>query len=538
MKKLYLSLVVGAGMLFSVQTTSLAQGDYPTLGQVTQRLQAISGSGSTAKLSSLAKTEGGKDIWVLKIGKGDMDNKPAIAVVGGVEGFHVLSVELAVQFAERLVKEHSSALERTTFYIFPNMSPDAYEQYHASLKYERRGNASNVDHDRDGRLSEDGYEDLNKDGLITLMRIESPTGDYMPLESEDRIMVKADASKGKKGTYLVYPESRDNDKDGKFGEDLTEGIAFNKNMTYKFPIFTPMAGDYAVSERENRAMLDFLFDQWNIFAFVTFSPANNLSSPLKYNAADSKKRIITSMLEKDVAINTMVSGIYNETVSQKAFNQTNMGTDGDFFQWAYFHFGRLSFSTPGWWAPEVKGEDGKSNANAEANFLAWAAEKGITNAFIPWTAINHPDFPNQKVEVGGIRPFAMNNPPFEMVNDIAKEHTAFVIKLAEMSPKIEFHNLQTEKLGNGLTRITVDLYNNSPLPTHSEMGEKSRWLRKVRVDISPDAKDLISGNKINLVNKLGAFEKITLSWIVKGSGSVDIKAGAAHTGIATLNVKL
>ncbi|MDX5477563.1 MAG: peptidase, partial [Cyclobacteriaceae bacterium] len=105
---MYLSLVAGAGMLFSVHSTTLAQGDYPTLSQVTQRLQAISGSGSSAKLISLTKTEGGKDIWVLKVGKGDMDNKPAVAVVGGAEGFHVLSVELAVQFAERLIKEHSN----------------------------------------------------------------------------------------------------------------------------------------------------------------------------------------------------------------------------------------------------------------------------------------------------------------------------------------------------------------------------------------------------------------------------------------------
>lgn len=538
MNKMFLSLVVGMGMLFSVQSTSLAQSDYPTLGQVAQRLQAISGNGSLAKLSSLTKTAGGKDIWVVKIGKGDLDNKPAIAVVGGAEGFHVLSVELAVQFAERLVKDHSEALDKNTFYVFPNMSPDAYEQYHATLKYERRGNTAKVDHDRDGKINEDGYEDLNKDGLITMMRVESPMGDYKIHDKDERVMVKADITKGQKGSYLIFPESRDNDKDGNFGEDLVEGIAFNKSLTYKFPIFTPLAGDFAVSQVESRAMLDYLFEQWNIFAIVTFSPANNLSSPLKYNAGDAKKRVITSMLEKDVAINSMVSGMYNESISQKAFNQNNQGTGGDFFQWAYFHFGRLSFSTPGWWVPEVKGEDGKSESNSEANFLAYTAQEGINNAFVPWTAVNHPDFPNQKVEIGGIRPFVMHNPPFEKVSEIAQEHTEFILKLAAMSPNLEFHHVNTEKLGNGLTRITADLFNNSPIPTHSEMGEKSRWLRKIRVDINRDSKDLISGDKIKLINKLGAYEKTTLTWIVKGSGPVDIKAGAAHTGIATLNVKL
>jgi hypothetical protein len=538
MKKIYLSMALGLGMLYLAPQVSKAQGDYPNLSQISQRLQAISGSGSPAKLTSLTKTEGGKDIWVLKVGRGDLDNKPGIAVVGGVEGFHVLSVELALQFAEKLVRNHADALDRNTYYIFPNMSPDAYEQYHAGLKYERRGNATQVDHDRDGEVSEDGYEDLNKDNLITMMRIESPMGEYVAHEKDARVMVKADRSKAEKGTYLLMPESRDKDKDGKFAEDLSEGIAFNKSLTYKFPIFQPLAGDYAVSQKESRAMLDYLFDQWNIFAFVTFGPSNNLSSPLKYNAAEAKKRVITSMLEKDVAINSMVSGIYNQTITAKAHNQTNQGTDGDFFQWAYFHFGRLSFSTPGWWVPEFKGEDSKADSNPEANFLAWAESQNLNNVFIPWTPVTHPDFPGQKVEVGGIRPFVMHNPPFSMVNEIADEHTAFILKIGELSPKLEFHNVRTEKLGNGLTRITADLYNNSALPTHSEMGEKSRWLRKIRIDFARDSKDIVSGDKIKLMDKLGAFEKTTLSWIVKGSGSVDIKAGAAHTGFATLNVKL
>lgn len=538
MKKIYLSLVVGVGLLFSLTSTTLAQGDYPTLSQVNQRLQAISGSGSPAKLTSLTKTEGGKDIWVLKVGTGDLDNKPAIAVVGGIEGFHVLSVELALQFAEKLVKEHAAKLENTTFYIFPNMSPDAYEQYHASLKYERRGNAAKIDHDRDGMVSEDGYEDLNKDGMITMMRVESPLGDYIPYEKDSRVLVKADRSKGQKGSYMLFPESRDKDKDGSFGEDLSEGVAFNKSLTYKFPIFKPLAGDFAASQVETRVLLDYLFEQWNIFAFVSFSPSNNLSAPLKYNPADARKRILTSMLDKDVALNSMVSGIYNQTVTQKAYNQTNQGTDGDFFQWAYFHFARMSFSTPGWWIPEVKDADGKSIGNAEANFLAWAAQEGRNDVFVPWTSIDHPDFPGQKVEVGGIKPFAMYNPPFSKVGEIANEHTAFILKLAEMQPKLEFLNVKTEKLGNGLTRITADLFNNSPLPTHSQLGERSRWLRKVRVDISKDAKDLVAGDKKQLIRSIGAFGKTSVSWIVKGGGNVDIKAGAAHTGFATLNVKL
>lgn len=510
---------------------AFAQGDYPTLSQVNQRLQKLGGNPSV-ELKTLTQTLGGKDIQVLKIGKGNLDQKPAIAVVSGVEGFHVLSVELALQFAEKLIAEHSDALETTTFYVFPNMSPDAYEQYHAALKYERRGNANSADHDRDGTPNDNGYSDLNGDGMITWMRVEDPMGEWTVSKEDERVLVKADRSKGEAGKYRVFKESKDEDKDGKFAEDLKEGIAFNKNLTYKFPVFEPLAGDIAASEKETRALLDYLFEQWNIFAFVTFSPANNLSAPLKYNAGDARKRVVTSILEKDQAINAMVSDIYTKTVSQKAFQQSNQGTDGDFFQWAYFHFARLSFSTPGYWTPEFKGK-----TNAEANYLAWADSLGW-DSFVPWTEVKHPDFPNQKVEVGGIKPFVMVNPPYEKVGEIAQEHTDFILKLAAMQPKLELHNLKTEALGNGLTRITVDLFNNAALPTHSEMGARSRWLRKIRIDIDASGDKLISGDKIKLLDSMGAYEKVTLSWIVRGSGNVNIKAGAAHTGFVTQTVKL
>jgi hypothetical protein len=47
----------------------------------------------------------------------------------------------------------------------------------------------------------------------------------------------------------VFKESKDDDKDGKFAEDLQEGIAFNRSLTYKFPVFEPLAGDIAVSQK-------------------------------------------------------------------------------------------------------------------------------------------------------------------------------------------------------------------------------------------------------------------------------------------------
>ena len=161
---------------------------------------------------------------MLTIGNGNTETKPAIAVIGGVEGNHLLGTELAIGFAEKLLQGSNTdsiknLLAKTTFYVFPNMSPDAMEQYFAPLKYERLGNAVETDDDRDGKLNEDGYDDLDKNGKITWMRIESPVGNYRINPEEPRSLVKADIAKGEKGKYLLMREGIDNDKDGNFNED-------------------------------------------------------------------------------------------------------------------------------------------------------------------------------------------------------------------------------------------------------------------------------------------------------------------------------
>ncbi|MCC5935760.1 MAG: peptidase [Lunatimonas sp.] len=533
-------LLFGLGMMVSLTITVAVngQGDYPTLDQLAAQLRQLANAHPEATLKSLGKTAGGKDIWVLEVGTGRMDSKPAMAVFGGVEGYHLLGVTLALKFAENLLTSNKEILDSQTFYIFPNMSPDAYQQYFAPIKYERRGNATAVDHDRDGAVSEDGYDDLNGDGYITMMRIESPLGGYIASEENPLLLRPIDSKKGEKGTHMYLIEGIDNDKDGQLNEDLEEGIAFNKSLSYQFPAFEALAGDFPVSQIESRLLLDYLYERVNIYTVFTFGPANNLSEALPYQAANAQKRVVTSILEKDAQLNQRLATLYGGTVSLKSYGQTNQGTPGDFFQWAYFHFARLSLSTPGWWVPEMKTGDTKNFRSSEANFLAWADSMDMEDVFVPWTKIEHPDYPGKQVEVGGIKPFVMHNPPFGMADSLALMHTDFILQVARQHPKLMLLDLKTETLDKDLTRITVELFNDAPFPTHTEMGKRSRWFQKIRVDMGREAADILVGDKIKLIDSLEAYGKTTLSWVVKGKGAVRIQAGAPHTGFTEITVNL
>ena len=515
--------------------------DYNNASQLAKRLRNLANASGAASLKSLTKTPGGKDIWMLTLGTGDMENKPAIAVVGGVEGKHLLGVEMAVRFAEDIVNNNLNVLDKTTCYVFPNMSPDATEQYFSPLKYERSGNAKDTDDDRDGRMNEDPFEDLNGDGMITMMRILDKTGDWITHPADDRVMIRANKSKGEKGKYRLFTEGRDNDKDGQFNEDGPGGIHFNKSLTFAYDYFKQGVGEHPVSEPENRALLDELYTHWNIYAFVTFGPGNNLSSPWNYNQAGANSRITTSVLKGDQVLNKLVSEEYNKVVKTKD-SPPSVEPGGNFNQWAYFHFGRLSFSTPVWWTPMIKGDSTmkeNTDKNREVNFLRWAAQQDLPNYFADWAKVTHPDFPGQQVEVGGIVPYKMLNPPIEIVDSLADKHNEFIRVLASMQAELSLINVKTETAGKGLTRITVDLYNSGSLPTHTEMGQKSRWLRKIKLELKTgNGQSIVSGRKTQLIPSISGDDSQSFTWLIRGKGSISIKAGAPHTGFISTNLNL
>ncbi len=547
MNKIYKTSVLLWGIILFFG--ELNAQDYSNNSRVSERINSLAKTyPSLVKVKSLVKTIGGKDIWMLCIGSGKTELKPAIAVVGGVEGSHLLGTELALGFAEKILKDSSqdsikAILEKNTFYIFPNMSPDATEQYFSQIRYARSGNAKATDDDRDGKLNEDGFDDLNNDGKISWIRVEDPTGKYRINPEEPRSMILADPTKGEKGKYLLFSEGTDNDKDGNYNEDAEGGVHFNKNMSYDYPNFVPGSGEHMVSEIENRTLLDNLFEMFNVYSVITFGPYNNLSTPQTFNAQAVSKRIITGYFEADAKANTLVSELYNKTVGLKdAPKSTSEG--GDFAQWAYYHYGRHSFSTPGWWVPKAKADTVKKVKELKiedpaANYLRWADSQGLKNNFTEWKKIDHPDFPGQTVELGGIDPFVLKNPPFKLVEDLVKKHSDFIVALSKFTPSIDITGIKKEKLSNGLTRVTVTLLNKGILPTQTKVGERSYWVKKLSVKLIPEANQtVISGRKNQSIDAIQGQGNQSISWLIKGSGKLTINAGSPTSGTKSVEIPL
>jgi hypothetical protein len=262
---------------------------YHTYAEMTAALQALAGAHKTiARLESIGKTGGGRDIWALEIANPagvPTAKRPALLVAANFEGDHLVGSEIALSVAGYLLKNYPSdpdvkqRLDNSTIYIIPRVNPDGAEGTFAPIKTGRRTNTTPRDDDNDGRVDEDGPEDLNGDGFITVMRVKADGGEYMIDPEEPRLMKKADPKKGESGSYKLFWEGTDNDGDGFINEDPPGGTDINRNFAHDYPYYKAEAGPHMVSEAETRAMMDWIIGHHNVAAILTFGESDNLIVP-------------------------------------------------------------------------------------------------------------------------------------------------------------------------------------------------------------------------------------------------------------------
>ena len=323
-----------------------------------------------------------------------------------------------------------AALSDRVFYFFPRLNPDGAEAMFASVKMNRRTNTRPWDEDNDGRTDEDGPEDLNGDGYITVMRVPDPAGRYMIDPSDARAMKRADPSKGESGRFTLYWEGTDNDGDGYINEDGPGGVDLNRNFQHAYPYWEGDAGPHMVSEVETRALMDFTLAHRNIAVVITFGETDNLvtppdargtlagakvpalpgfadashadiftsgvasrgggpgrgsgggrgggasdlrgAQPGRDNDPSSGTRPAMTVAPQDQVYFKAVSDAYKRITGIEAVPM-HRDAKGAFFQYGYFQFGVPSFSTAGWGLPST---DAASQPRGRAGADAGGAGPG------------------------------------------------------------------------------------------------------------------------------------------------------------------
>ncbi len=433
------------------------------------------------RVAGIARSIGKRKIWLVEVGKGDEQDRktrPAMLAIASIEGNDLIGSSIAVSWIKHLLEQYETdaeitkLLQTTTFYVVPQLNPDAAEHFFNEPKCETSRNDKPVDDDHDGLMDEDGPEDLNGDGLITSMRIEDPEGEYILDPNEERLLIKADPLKSEVGAWRYLTEGIDNDHDELWNEDAAGGVNFNRNFPYNFEFFASDAGVHQVSEAETQALADFVIDHPNIGIILTYGAADNLLQNPKGAPPPPRRKPMTGIDEEDAGYYKAMGELYRKVLGlDKELEDTSY--PGTFSDWMYFHRGRLSLAAKPW-SPAIAVELSKANEKKtqaedekdseselenqrkdkdksskddkdkrnekERQELKWFDEHA-PQAFVKWQAIEHPDFPNQRVEVGGYSPFALTNPPVEMIEQIAAKHADFLTIVAQRLPRIGIRKL-------------------------------------------------------------------------------------------------
>ncbi len=573
------AITLSPGLAFAQRATTTLSAGYRPHARLAAALDSLRRANpQLVSVREIAKSPGGRAVHVVRVGTGGdaADKRPAVLVVANAHGPHVVSSEVAVRMIASMVSGYGrdtavkNLLDRQTFYIVPRANPDAAEAFFSAPLHERVGNDHPTDSDRDGKIAEDGPEDLNGDGLITMMRVEDPAGPWIADSANPLLMRRADATRGQRGRYRLLTEGRDNDKDGEFNEDGPGGTDINANFPNFYEYFGAAAGDWPLAAPEAWGIAELFQTHQNIAAAYVLGPQDNLNTPWTGRRVPgiggnpqgtSAGGPFSATLPEDDPWFAEASRVFKRSTG---WQRGPAGTEGkgDVLSWIYYHMGRLAFGSRTWWTPDVPadttrragapaggGAGGAAPATgaaadplaAERQALRWL-EANRPEMLVAWTRVEHPDFPGKVVEVGGIAPYATLNPPAAELDSLGAKHTRFVQEIAAMLPRLELRVASVESLGPRTWRITAQIANAGYFPTLSAMGVRARWAQRVRVDLkTARGQEIASGRSMQLLNPLrGSGTSTELTWVVVGDAgsSVTLSAASPVTGEAAETITL
>ena len=580
---------------------------YSSYDELTASLKSLVKSHpNLARLESTGKTLEGRDIWMIEVGNQSgtpIQDRPALLMAANFEGNQVGTSEIALRTVRYLLEKYGSdeavtkSLDEHVFYVFPRVNPDGAERMFMKVKSGTATNTYAFDDDNDGRTDEDGPEDLNGDGMITAMRVADPSGLYMIDPTDARLMKKADPKKGESGTYSVYWEGTDNDKDGFYNEDAPGGVDLNRNFQHEYPYYTRGAGPHMVSERESRAIMDFTIAHRNIAMMFVLGPNDNLVSapnskgelgkaegislfdfanasfeeaskvgifstqaPRRFgggggsqatsNSGGGGRRPATTVSSDDLEYFTTVSKKYVELTGIKQAPAL-VKAEGAFFQYGYFQFGVPSFTTPGWGltaatsdsskTSESKGRGGSSEgaASFDKKLADWMDSAGV-DGIAAWTSFTHPTL--GEVEIGGFKPDQALNPPVSVLDEVGPKNAAFAVYLTSLFADVNIAKTEVVNHGGGVFRIKAEVEDAGFLPTSTAHGVTSRSVKPtmVQLGIAPEA--LLSGSaKTSFFQAMdGSGTRNKFEWLIKGNkgDSIELKVVSQKGGSDTATIRL
>ncbi len=546
---------------------------YYDFEELTERLHAlVAAYPGLARLESLGKTHGGRDIWAVTLTNpdtGPAEEKPGYYLDAQIHAEEHATSAVALYAIHYLLtnygadEEATRLLDRQVFYILPRLNPDGAELALHSPCYPWCGNGRFLPgQDRHSGLMP---QDLDGDGFIVSMRVSDPKGEWKKSERDPRLMVQREPGEEGSEYYRLYPEGLIKDYDG---AHVPIEKPFDGNLNRNFPAnWSPQeygAGETALSEPESRALARFILERPNIAGMNAYHTHGGIILRPSMTQPDSRMSPRDLALYADLGrVGTGLTGYPTISIFEEFTPDKSQPRRGGLMDWTYEEMGIISFATEVWDLETEAGVEKVAFYNlhprteeVQAKVFAWVLENVGERGYRDWTSFDHPQL--GPVEVGGmVYIWTYRNPPPHLLEALCHKNVLFNLRHAAAAPRVRLDDVTAQPLGADLYKIRAVVSNHGYLPTNlSDVALEKGTAKTVKVLLEPnDAELLMNPLETDLGHLAGRNERTypwspwgqewspvtkVAEWLVRGreGSSVAVKAVSEKGGAHRVELRL
>lgn len=511
------------------------------------------------RLESIGKSFEGRDLWLLTVTNHTStthQQKPAFWIDGSIHANEIQATEVSLYTAWYLVENYqknrfiTDLLDEKVFYILPVMNPDGRHNFmrKPNTAHSSRGGMITVDDDGDGEYGEDGFDDLNGDGHITMMRRRAPHGQWREDQDDPRRMTRVKQGEFGEWELLGY-EGIDRDGDGMVNEDRKDGY-YDPNRDWGWnwqPDYVQRgAYHYPFSLPETRAVRDFIMDHPNIAGAQTYHNTGGMILRGPGTAKDEQY-----YLREDINVYDALGDLGEKLIP--GYNYLTLHKDlytvyGGQIDWLHLMRGIFTFTNELFTSYMYFNETPQRGwfGSGSADVFLFDKHLLFSDAFVPWEDFDHPQYGS--IQIGGFKKnFGRINPGFMLEQD-AHRNMAFTLYHAHHTPKLEIVEFTAKDLGSGLQEVIAVVANTRLIPTHAGVDLKFQIERpnyislqgaRVLAGMTVINRDLnlvqeqINNPSVIQIDNIPGMSSVTIKWIVEGGNNISVKVDSPKGGIIT-----
>jgi hypothetical protein len=534
------------------------------------------------RLRSIAKSPQGRDVWLLVVGADPDRVRPAVWVGGNIHAAELAGSSVALAIAEDALRIQigeldpldlpppmAERLRDVLFYVVPRISPDGAECVLATGRTVRSV-------PRDERMDRGKPRwipgDIDGNGLAYSMRVQDPGGELVEASEYPGLLVER-TLEDEGPFYKLYPEGTIEHYDGKhipspffLGDNP---IDLNRNFPWSWaPTHEQIgAGPFATSEPESRGIVEFATAHPEIFAWLDLHTFGGvLIRPLGHGP-DSK------MDPEDLAVFRQLEAWMTEhtsypTVSgyEEFLYEPDRPLRGDLTDYAYNQRGAIGYVIELWdlfrrlgmaRPPKFVQYYERVSRKDLVKLAWWDRDENNGRSFPPWREFHHPQL--GRVEIGGVDPrVGIWNPPLHELAPICASQSQVLLRLAAMAPRIKVGKIDRQSLPGGITRVDVQVINDGYLGTYGiPSAKKLDFNEPLYATVRADGCELVDpgsthqvlghldgwGHGLHTGQNLPAYpgtrgntNAAWASYLVRGTGALELRLGACRTGFVMARV--